>query len=170
MSGMNQGNEDDDDAADFHSRLYDALETQTHHTRLESPIDVEDDDDDGTYCERKPLLNGVARSHSRTGHGPFSGLSRSNSVPSVSGRSDGGESIRKLTSAQKKTILFTAVADLLAYLSLSIMAPFFPEEVTISVWILFCIFAMLGLYTRAQSVGLYICIPIRKREALWWNG
>ena len=130
MNGMSQGNEDDDDAADFHARLYDALETHTHHTRLESPIDVEDDDDE-TYCERKPLLNGVARSHSRTGHGPFSGLSRSNSVPSVSGRSDGGESIRKLTSAQKKTILFTAVADLLAYLSLSIMAPFFPEEVTI---------------------------------------
>ena len=136
-------------------RERDPEEPHCSTTRLYDPVvnsQPEDtaDTEDETYCERRPLLNGVARSNSvparspsRTGRGLYSGLSRSisvplsrsNSVPSVSdgntsGSSSSDESTTKLTAAQKKTLVFTAIADLLAYLNLSIMAPFFPEEVT----------------------------------------
>ena len=124
--------------------------THLYDPVVNSQADDTADTEDETYCERRPLLNGYARSKSvparplsRNGRGLYSGLSRSisvplsrsNSVPSVSdgdtsGTSSSDESTTKLTTAQKKTLVFTAIADLLAYLSLSIMAPFFPEEVT----------------------------------------
>ena len=124
--------------------------TQLYDPLVNSQADDTADTEDETYCERRPLLNGVARSKSvppkplsRSGRGLYSGLnrsisvplSRSNSIPSVSDGDTSGatsssdESTSKLTTAQKKTLAVTAIADLLAYLSLSIMAPFFPEEV-----------------------------------------
>ena len=138
------------------SQEVDAEVSNCNATQLYDPVVNFDQDTlehvDETYYERKPLLNGGARSRSnsvpsRPRRGLYVGLQRSISVQQLgrnnsesdgntSGSSSDDESTTRLTLAQKKTIVFTAIADLLAYLSLSIMAPFFPEEVSISTKIL----------------------------------
>jgi len=83
------------------------------------------------YNERTPLLNGneipivptcpIERLRPR--------LSRSKSVTSVKSEKNETLSLWTLTRAQKVTLVVTSVVDLITYLSISIMAPFFPEEV-----------------------------------------
>ena len=134
MSEDQQKNDEDD--GELSPRFYDDLgNLQSALGRSHSS-----DNEEEAYCERTPLLN--SDTHSRpvtpslgTGHGIYSGLSRSISVHSVSGATESSSgsssdvSVSRLTSSQKKVLVLTAIADLLAYLSLSIMAPFFPEEV-----------------------------------------
>ena len=137
MSEDQQKNDEDD--GELSPRFYDGLNhLQSVLGRGHSPNNEED-----AYCERTPLLNSGTHSRpvtpsSGTGHGIYSGLSRSISVHSVSGATESSSgsssdvSVSRLSSSQKKVLVLTAIADLLAYLSLSIMAPFFPEEVILN--------------------------------------
>ena len=137
MSEENQafGGPDEESDKNINTRFYDDIDRVHNKPRCECLIDSEDE----AYREKTPLLlNGSTSTRSLTPSsgtvgGLYTCLSRSNSVPSVSGATGSSSDVSesKLSSSQKRTLVITAIADLLAFLSLSIMAPFFPEEVIV---------------------------------------
>ena len=83
--------------------------------------------DEEDYFERQPLIQRSSRRRSKS---PLTSPNRHRSISRSLSRSQTSTmSIWTLTRTQKLVLVTTCLCDFIAFLSISLMAPFFPEEV-----------------------------------------